>query len=353
VTESARAVVATVDTLALTGSARAALSSHLETISRRTTLAGRAETLSRYKAVGLGIVTLLAAILVVGASLHLARRWSGSFAAPIEELIRWVRHIEAREPLPEHTTGSVPPEFEALRGALRQMSAAVEDARRQEVERERLVAFQETARRVAHEIRGPLTSSRLALAQLSGPGLGGDASVTSALGVLTEEVRRLEDMAKEFAELGRLPEGPVAPIDIGELMTSVLTATVPEGVTVQRATPVGLEVPGMYEPLRRAMQNLVRNAVEATGDTGIEISETRHRQGDSDLVRISVADHGPGVPAALHDKIFEPYFTTKGSGTGLGLAMVRQTVQAHGGTIAVGETPGGGATFIVDLPDVS
>ena len=353
VTASAREVVATVDTLPLSDSARAALRNHLETISRGANLAGQAEILSRYKAVGLGIVTLLAAMLVIGASLHLARRWSGAFAAPIDELIRWVRHIEAQESLPEPATGSGPPEFEALRGALRQMSTAIEEARKQEVERERLVAFQDTARRVAHEIRGPLTSSRLALAQLSRPALNPSESTANALVVLTEEIRRLEDMSKEFAELGRLPEGPVAPIDIGELMTSVITATVPEEVALQRAAPTELVIMGIYEPLRRAMQNLVRNAVEATDETGIAVSESRHQGSEGSLVRVRVTDHGPGVPAHLHDKIFEPYFTTKGSGTGLGLAMVKQTVQAHGGTIAVGETPGGGATFTVDLPEES
>jgi signal transduction histidine kinase len=215
------------------------------------------------------------------------------------------------------------------------------------------VAFQDTARRVAHEIRGPLTSSRLALGQLSGSHLDPSAPAAEALAVLTEEILRLEHMAKEFAELGRLPEGPVAPIDIGELMTSVITATVPEGVLLQRAAPPELVIQGIYEPLRRAMQNLVRNAVEATNETGIEVSEARHERGEGSLVRVRVADHGPGVPAHLHDKIFEPYFTTKGSGTGLGLAMVKQTVQAHGGTVTVGETPGGGATFTVDLPEES
>ena len=353
VTRSARRVIATVDTVPLSESARGALRNHLETISRRATLARRAETLSRFAAVGLGMVTLLAAVLVVGASLHLARRWSGSFAAPIDELIRWVRHIEAREPLPDQTTGSGPPEFDSLRGALRQMSAAIEEARQREVERERLVAFQDTARRVAHEIRGPLTSARLALAQLSGAGDDPPAPAGDAVAVLAEEIRRLENMAKEFAEFGRLPEGPVAPIDIGELIDSVIKATVPEGVPVHRAVSTGLVVQGHYEPLRRAIQNLVRNAIEASSEAGIEVTVARHRKAASRFVRICVADHGPGVPAELHDKIFEPYFTTKGSGTGLGLVMVKQTAQSHGGTIAVGETPGGGASFTVDLPEGS
>jgi signal transduction histidine kinase len=67
-------------------------------------------------------------------------------------------------------------------------------------------------------------------------------------------------------------------------------------------------------------------------------------------VAVSVADHGPGVPAELSARIFEPYVTTKADGTGLGLALVRQTVDAHHGTIALSETPGGGATFRLTFP---
>jgi signal transduction histidine kinase len=67
-------------------------------------------------------------------------------------------------------------------------------------------------------------------------------------------------------------------------------------------------------------------------------------------LRVLVVDHGPGVPANLKSRLFEPYFTTKPDGTGLGLALVRQTVEAHGGTVALGDTPGGGATFTITFP---
>jgi signal transduction histidine kinase len=345
---SGRAVFATLDTLQLDEAARAALETHAQTITRGTTLARRAETLTRFAAGFLALIYLLAALVLVAVSLQLARRWSRYFSAPIEELTGWVQRIQRREPLPDHAENVGAPEFESLQSALREMSEVLEHARLQELERERLVAFRETARRVAHEIRGPLTSSRLALDLLERAADGSSVSAP-AVQVLGDEVRRLEQMAKEFSEFGRLPEGPEAEIDIGQLLDGVIQATVPAGIPVQRVTEGDLVVRGHYEPLRRAVQNLLRNAIDVTSEEGITVRASRTENG----VTLSIGDHGPGVDPEVRDRIFEPYFTTKESGSGLGLAIVRQTVQAHGGTVSIDDTPGGGATFTIRLPATS
>jgi signal transduction histidine kinase len=286
--------------------------------------------------------------VLVAVSLQLARRWSRYFSAPIEELTGWVQRIQQRQPLPDHARSTAAPEFESLQSALRDMSEALEHARLQELERERLLAFREIARRVAHEIRGPLTSSRLALDQLERTADGSPLS-ESAIQVLGDEVRRLEQMAKEFSEFGRLPEGPEADVDLGQLLDSVIQATVPEGIPVRRSTEAQLVVHGHYEPLRRAVQNLLRNAIDVTSDEGITVHANRTENG----VTLSISDHGPGVDPEVRDRIFEPYFTTKELGTGLGLAIVKQTVQVHGGTVFIDDTPGGGATFTIELPVIS
>jgi signal transduction histidine kinase len=105
---------------------------------------------------------------------------------------------------------------------------------------------------------------------------------------------------------------------------------------------------GYYEPLRRAFANLLRNAAEAMGGTGrIDVAIAPVGVGGC---AVTITDHGPGVPAELKPRLFEPYFTTKADGTGLGLALVRQTVEAHGGSVSVGDTPGGGATFTIAFP---
>ncbi len=340
---SGRRVMAAVDTTALAAPAREALRSHAASIARRTQLARRAELLSRVWTGAAVAVLLVTAILLVIGSLVLARRWSGYTSAPIEELVQWVHLIEGREPLPP-PGASFAPEFDALRDALRNMASALDVARQREVEHGRLEAFRETARHVAHEMRGPLSAARLALARIDGDAR---ARAAMAVDVLEQETSRLDRLAREFAEFGRLPEGPESLVDLGELLENVAGVTVPPGVTVARNFTAGLTVRGHHEPLRRAFQNLVKNAVEAGGPLSIAAS----REGTS--VRVTVNDSGPGIPVDLHDRVFEPYFTTKTAGTGLGLALVKQTVNAHSGTVTIESAAGGGASFVVRLPEAS
>jgi len=343
ITASGRAVIAALDTTALDDSARATLRRHAETIAHGTTLAHRAEALSRFYALLLGAGLLLAAAVAVGLSLLLVRRWSAQVSAPIEELVEWTRKIQRGEMLPAGGNQGVAPELGALRDALRETAAALEQARRQEVERERLQAFRETARRVAHEMRGPLNAAQLALDRLAPQP---DPRSEQARQVLAEETDRLKAMADEFAAFGRLPEGPESEIDLAELIESVLAATVPASCPVGRSLQPGLRTKGRYEALRRAVQNVVRNAVQAADSRGIAVSASR----DGNHLVCVVLDHGSGIPAELGRRLFQPYATTKPQGTGLGLAIAHQAVAAHGGTLTAQDTAGGGATFVFRLP---
>ncbi|UCG85672.1 MAG: HAMP domain-containing histidine kinase [Gemmatimonadota bacterium] len=334
-------LVEAVDTTALDSVGREALRSHTETIGRQTNFARRADRLNRISAGVLGFLLLLVAIVLVATSLMLARRWSRYVSAPIEELVDWVRRVERQEQLPAASASRGAPEFDALRHAVRDMAGALEQARERELEQERLRAFRETARRVAHEMRGPVSAARLALRRLS------TESDDEMLAVVDEETERLERMAAEFSDFGRLPEGAEADIDVNELVESVLTAAVPADIPVECEVTPGATVRGHYEPLRRALQNLLRNAVEASQDGPIRIVVVRSAGG----IEFTISDSGPGIPAELRQRIFEPYFTTKKRGTGLGLALVKQTVLAHRGTIAATDAAGGGTSFVITLPE--
>jgi signal transduction histidine kinase len=221
------------------------------------------------------------------------------------------------------------------------MATALERARVQELDRERLQAFRETARRVAHEMRGPLSAARLALRQLEGKG------DTIAVSVLTEETARLEQMATEFSQFGRLPEGPESEIDVTELVNGLVASTLPPDLVYQVSVDLELRVHGHFEPLRRAIQNLIRNAIDATDNRGIAIAASRE---DHNIV-VRVTDHGPGVPPDMRARVFEPYFTTKSGGTGLGLAMVQQIVKEHDGVVRIEDGETGGAVFVVSIPE--
>lgn len=351
IAESGRDLLAVIDTTQLSTDVKAALESHTETLSNRTAMARRAEVVSRLAAGAAGIIALVVAVAIVAVSVTLARRWSAYVSAPIEELTHWVRRIEQRQALPEQPRGRGAPEFDELRSALRDMSTALERIRQQEIEQERLQAFRETARQVAHEMRGPLTSMRLAIGQISKVNSFSGDTANVALEVLQDETRRLELLAQEFSDFGRLPEGPEAPIDVSDMLEGIVSSSVPVHCPVRQQIESGLTVRGHFEPLRRAVQNLVRNAVEASESAGIELNAKRVKDDSNNSVCIEIVDHGPGVPQELREKIFEPYFTTKELGTGLGLAIVRQTVTALGGSAVVTHVDGGGARFILTLPE--
>jgi len=348
VAASAQQTVASLDTTRLSEHERQALRAHLATIAQRTTLARRADLLTGAAAGALAAVILVAAALMIALSVVMARRWSRYTSAPIEELVDWVRRIEHGAPLPVDGRDLVAPEFDALRRALREAADALERVKRQEVEQERLKAFRETARRVAHEMRNPVGAALLATQRIRGDRTI-DPRVQQATAVVEDELRRLERMAKEFSDFGRLPEGPESDVDVGELLRSVVESTVPrEHPTVVQA-PEGLIVRGHYEPLRRAIANVLQNAHEAAGTGAIQVVAAVE-DSDPAQVRIAVVDHGPGIQPELRDRIFDPYVTTKTAGTGLGLPMVRQIVAAHGGGVTLIDTPGGGATFVITLP---
>jgi len=250
-----------------------------------------------------------------------------------------------RQPLPAGTPARGAPEFESLRQALRDLATALDVARDKELEAERLRAFREVARRVAHEIKNPLTSMRIAVDQLSRTVGPSDGRTDMAMEVMTAETDRLERLAREFADFGRMPEGAQSEVDLQELLEELGRTGVPDGVRVRVEANGGRRsVMGHYEPLRRAFANLLRNAAEAMHGAGaIDVGLA----GDAAGLVVTIADHGPGIDAALRPRVFEPYFTTKADGTGLGLALVRQTMDAHRATITVDETPGGGATFTI------
>src|SRR5213596_2344106 len=351
VAASARRMVDRMDTTHLSARERAAFREHLEQLSNSVTLARRAETYLRYYAGGFAAVVFVLGAFAVIAAVRVAGHLSRQLSRPIDELVGWTRLIRRRTPLPAGPPTRGAPEFESLRQALRELAAALAAARERELEAERLRAFREVARRVAHEIKNPLTSMRIALDQLRRNDGMTEGRKDIALQVMSAETDRLERLAKEFAEFGRLAEGPQSEVDLVELLEELGRTGVPDGVRVTVDANGGpRSLFGHYEPLRRAFANLYSNAAEAMNGRGaIDVTVT----GDGAGLAVTIADHGPGIPAELRQRVFEPYFTTKDDGTGLGLALVRVTLEAHRGTIIVNETPGGGATFAIVFPPPS
>jgi len=365
-----RAARRRVDLRALPPEARRAAERHGEEIALSLRRARQAQAF-RYAISGaLAGVAIGLTVLVAGGAVRLAGHLSRQLSRPIDELVDWTGHLARGEPLPEGGAAKGAPEFQILRDSFRRMARDLDAARAREVEAAQLRTFRDVARQVAHELKNPLTPLRFAVAQLRQKH---DPQQAELLEILDGESQRIEQMARDFAALGRLPEGPPSPIDLGELLEGVAKAAAPGGLVAPVECAAGLPlVTGHYEPLRRAFQNLLLNAVEASDGSaapraaagGGESEAPRRAPGTApfavrlapaDLggrraVSVTVADRGPGIPPEALGRVFEPYFTTKRHGTGLGLAIARQTVLDHGGTIEAANAPDGGALFTVTLP---
>lgn len=320
----------------------AELRNSLEQARRYNYLAGRtAAALALAAAVALAFLALIAS-RVAG---HLSRQLS----RPLDELVGWTELIAHGEELPDTPPRRGAPEFETLRRRMRKMAAELEAGRREAVEAERLRAFRESAQRVAHELKNPLTPIRLATARIA---RAAQPEIADAVEVLATETERLERMARSFAQFGRLPEGAIADIHMGELARYAAEATVPPDVHLEMDIAADLPlVRGHHDALAGALSNVLLNAVEAAGGAGrIRVSADAHTLRGARAVRVRVTDSGPGIDAAKLARMWEPYITDKPGGTGLGLAITRQAVQAHGGTVAATSSPGSGTTVELVIP---
>ena len=229
---------------------------------------------------------------------------------------------------------------------------------------QRIGAWQEVARRLAHEIKNPLTPIQLAVQEIHRKYDGDDPkfkkTLDDAKSIVEEEVETLRRLVSEFSSFARLPVPDVAPGELSALATEWTrtmdpAAMVLEGMAMgaialdvhaRESLPVMLDA----QMLRRCVDNLVRNAVQAIaehGGDGHVVVETRR---DDDDAILEVRDDGPGVPEKMRERVFDPYYTTKSEGTGLGLAIVKKIVLEHGGSIACVSAPEGGACFRIRLP---
>jgi signal transduction histidine kinase len=276
---------------------------------------------------------------------HLSR----NLGRPLRELVSWAEHIGRGEPIPPESGRRGAPEFAVLREEMRTMAAELARGRARALEAERLAAFRETARQVAHELKNPLTPIRFAVSRLQREA---PPALADTVEVLAVESARLERMARDFAQFGRLPEGPRSAVDLAEMLRYTARATVPEPMSV--ALDVADDVPmihGHFDALSGAISNVLLNAVEACRGKGhIAVRVRRTALGARPAVEVEIADDGCGIPPERLPRIWEPYVTHKPGGTGLGLAIVRQTILAHEGVVEVTSAPGEGTLIRFILP---
>ncbi len=320
------------------------LRSSLEQARRYSFLAGRSARV-------VAVVGILALIVFGVAASRVAGHLSRQLSRPLDELVRWTALIGAGEslPPPSQQPARGAPEFATLRRRMREMATALDAGRRRTAETERLRAYRESARRVAHELKNPLTPIRFAVDRLKREA---PPEMRDTVEVLAMESQRLERIARSFSAFGRLPEGPVAEIDVAELVRHSAIASLPPGIEI--VTHIDDRLPpiiGHHDALSGALSNVVLNAVDACGGKGTITVEARSiRNGKRNAIEIAVSDDGAGIDPAQLAEVWDPYVTSKPGGTGLGLAIARQAVLAHDGTVEATSTLGKGTRVRFILP---
>jgi two-component system, NtrC family, sensor kinase len=233
------------------------------------------------------------------------------------------------------------------------MAAAIEEREHKLIRSERLATVGRMAAHITHEIRNPLASLGLNVELLSDEVGADNAEARKLVTSIGNEIDRLSDITETYLRFVRLPKPKLEREDLGAIATSVLEFAGSElklaGVTWNvRLEPGVLEVAVDESQLRQSLLNLVRNAKEAMPSGGrIEVEVGKTQDG---MVRLVLADSGAGIPRENLDRIFEPFFSTKTKGTGLGLALVQQIVLEHGGRIEVDCPESGGTRFTIFLP---
>ena len=228
-----------------------------------------------------------------------------------------------------------------------------------ELRNEKIILWRDMARRLAHELRNPLTPIRLSAERIlrrwkAEPESAGSILETSMVAII-QETMNMEALLTEFRDFARLPEPAKDWVRLRSLVEEVVhlySVSWPQlSIDISGINPdTALKVDRGH--IKQVLGNLLANAADATNGQGrIWIASELVKTPDSRYCRILFRDNGKGIPPELKDKVFLPYFSTKAEGTGLGLAIVEHIVTAHGGRIRYDSAEGTGTVFYIDLPE--
>lgn len=298
-----------------------------------------------YGIAGLGI------IFAVLASLWIAARIS----RPIEELALAAGRVAAGDWETRVDIRALD-EVGDLARSFNNMTRQLSDQRDKLLQAERVAAWRELARRLAHELKNPLMPLQITVENMVRakklPKKQFDEVFKESTATLTEEIDNLKTIVGRFSDFSKLPKPEAVEMDAREAVRRVVKLYGPalEEKHIELGTSIGAEplpILGDSELLHRALSNLVLNAMDAMPEGGtLTVSAVRAKE----TARISVSDTGAGLTPEECERLFTPYYTTKQHGTGLGLAIVQSVVADHNGTIAVESVEGGGARFVIGLP---
>jgi two-component system, NtrC family, sensor kinase len=321
-----------------------------------------AVTQERERRTGIAIIALSVLAIAVGL---LATGFAARSLRPVRTLIEGVSRISRGDYSTklgiagEDEIAVLAREFDAMARSLAEREAQLAQKQEALLRAERHAAAGRVSAQVAHEVRNPLSSIGLNI-ELLGDQLGSATFADPAdapearrlIAAVTREVDRITEITEEYLKLARLPAPALRSDDLVSIVQGVVGFSREEleraGVTVTTTVPdAPVAIQADEGQLRQVFLNLFRNAREAM-TTGGALSVSVARDGTDAVVRVS--DTGPGLPAEVRARLFEPFFTTKTRGTGIGLSLSRQIVEAHGGSIGLDDSTPTGTTFVMRFP---
>lgn len=284
----------------------------------------------------LAAVALFGFLFLAGAAILSAKKVS----VPLSNLSEAARRI-GRGELDTGVPSGGPEEAVVLARTMRSMASSL---RARDEEMQMMLAG------IAHEVRNPLGGIEL-FGGLLREDLEESDPRRKHIDKILKELKVLARTVNDFLDFARHQPIETRQVGVADLLADVISISEhdagPSGVTLELAADPNLSAELDPDALKRAVLNLVRNAIQASPPGG-RVRVAAHRE--SGALVLEVDDQGPGVPASKRSEIFQPFFTTKEKGTGLGLALAKRAVDAHRGTIRVEEPAGGGARFVIELP---
>jgi two-component system sensor histidine kinase AtoS len=300
----------------------------------------------RIRATVTGFITLAAVLLI-------ATVRSRSLSLPLRQLAAVARRIAAGDH-DQRLAALEGTEAREVAQAFNKMMDELEASHRRLVRSASLASVGELSSRIVHEMRNPLSSVKINVQALRRK-VAGDPAYSELADIAHGQVERLERMLSDLLNYGRPVELTLAPVRFADLTRDVLVLVAKQAeqkrVVVDVNDRLGESAfSADAEQVKRALTNLLTNAIEAVPEGGRVWISAEPTDGEGGRVRIQVADNGPGVPESHREKLFRPFFTTRGTGTGLGLANVKKIADLHGGSVTVGSRLEGGAVFVLELP---
>lgn len=291
-------------------------------------------------------------LFIAFVSVLLARLVSSGMSGPLLKLTEGMRKIGAGD-LNYRVEIKAKDEIAYLVDSFNRMAEELKKSRENLQRAERAAAWRDIARQVSHEIKNPLTPIEFSLYRLESSlpvEWSNNKDFLESLKIIKEEITSIRRIADTFSKFAKMPHAELKNIDLGTIVRASveLFRNDSSGVSIQFQASSDLPpLPVDEQQIRGVMHNLIKNAIEASEKGSVVYVKIEEHSGSKHGVKIEVTDTGCGMDEETIKRIFDPYFTTKQAGSGIGLFLAQRIITDHGGYIEVKSKPGVGTTFSI------